>query len=110
MARKSTKKEADYIEFEYDGKEFKYSGRMYPENQKETQKCTITPMSLCLNGVITIKGCKLFQTDKNAWIQGPQYESGKGKNTEYKDYLYIDKDLNKEMDGLIAELEKLLDK
>lgn len=109
MARKSAKND-NFIEFEYDGKEFKYSGRMYPENQKETQKCTITPMTLCLNGVITIKGCKLFQSDKNAWIQGPQYESGKGKNAEYKDYLYIDKDLNKELDGLLEELEKLLDK
>lgn len=105
MARK-TKKAADFIEFEFDGKEFKYSGRLYPENQKETKKCTITPMSLTLNGVITIKGCKLFQTDKNSWITGPSYQAG----DDYKDYLYIDKDLNDEMDKLVAELEKLLDK
>lgn len=109
MARKAAK-ESNFIEFTFDGKEFKYSGRMYPDNQTETAKCTITPMTLCLNGMITIKGCKLFQSDKNVWIQGPQYASGKGKNVEYKDYLYIDKDLNKELDALVAELEKLLDK
>ena len=105
MARKAAK-EATFIEFEYDGKEFKYSGRLYPENQKETKKCTIVPMSLCLNGMITIKGCKLFRSDKNSWIQGPQYESSK----EYKDYLFVDKGLNKELDGLVVELENLLDK
>ena len=104
MARKE--KKADFIEFEFDGKEFKYSGRLYPENQTETNKCTITPMSLTLNGVITIKGCKLFQTDKNSWIAGPSYKS----KDEYKDYLYIDKDLNDELDKLVAEIEKLLDK
>lgn len=105
MARKTTKK-ADYVEFKFDGKEFKYSGRLYLDNQKETKKCTITPMSLTLNEVITIKGCKLFQTDKNSWITGPSYQSG----DDYKDYLYIGKDLNDEMDKLVEEIEKVLDK
>lgn len=109
MARKAAK-ESNFIEFTFDGKEFKYSGRLYPDYQKETKKCTIIPMSLCLNGMITISGCRLFRSDKNAWIVGPQYASGKDKNVEYKDYLYIDKDLNKELDGLVSELEKLLDK
>ena len=104
MARQ--KKEAEFIEFKYDGKEFQYSGRLYPQSKKDTAKCTITPMTLCLNGVITIKGCKLFQTDKSAWIQGPQYSYG--EKNEWKDYLYIDKALNKELDGLLYELEKLL--
>ena len=104
MARQA--KEETFIEYSMEGKEFNYSGRMYPDKAKETKKCTIIPMSLCLNGMITIKGCKLFRSDKNSWIQGPQYESGK----EYKDYLYVDKNLNKELDKLVSELEKLLDK
>lgn len=109
MARKAKEEKKDFIEFELKGVIFRYSGRMYPEKSIETKKCTIIPMSLCLNDMITIKGCKLFRTDKNSWIQGPQYLSGKGKDGEYKDYLYIDKELNTEMDGLVSELEKLLD-
>lgn len=110
MARKNSEGTKDYIEFEVKGVIFRYSGRMYPKNATKTAKCDIIPMSLCLNDTITIKGCKLFRTDKNSWIQGPQYASGKGKDTEYKDYLYIDKELNTEMDALVSELEKLLDK
>lgn len=104
MPRKSTKKEAAYKEFKYDGKEFQYTGRLYPDNKKETKKCEIIPLSLCLNGVITIKGMKLWRSDKNSWITGPSYQSG----DEYKDYLYIDKDFN-EIDKLVEELEKILD-
>ena len=104
MPRKSTKKESTYKEFKYDGKEFQYTGRLYPDNKKETKKCEIIPFSLCLNGVITIKGMKLWRSDKNSWITGPSYQSG----DEYKDYLYIDKDFN-EIDKLVEELEKILD-
>ena len=104
MARKSEKKEASFKEFSFDGKEFKYSGRLYPENKKETKKCDIIPFSLCLNGVITIKGMKLWRSDKNSWITGPSYQSG----DDYKDYLYIDKDF-KEIDRLVEALEKIID-
>lgn len=110
MARKNSEETRNYIEFEVKGVIFRYSGRLYPKNAIKNAKCDIIPMSLCLNDVITIKGCKLFRTDKNSWIQGPQYASGKGKDAEYKDYLYIDKELNTEMDALVSELEKLLDK
>ena len=104
MARKGSKKEATYKEFTFDGKEFKYSGRIYPDNAKQTAKYDIIPFSLCLNGVITIKGMKLWRSDKNSWITGPSYQSG----DEYKDYLYIDKDF-KEVDKLVEALEKILD-
>lgn len=106
MARQ--KKEAEFIEFNVEGKEFKYSGRLYPQSKKDTAKCTITPMTLCLNGLITIKGCKLFQTDKSAWVQFPQYSYG--EKNEWKDYVFVDKGLNKDMDALVYELEKLLEK
>lgn len=106
MARKAEKKEANFKEFKIDGVVFSYTGRLYPANATKTDKCDIIPFSLCLNGSITIKGCKLFRTDKKSWISGPSY---KGKDGEYKEYLYIDKELNVEMDKLISELEAILD-
>lgn len=106
MARKTEKKETTYKEFKIEGQIFQYSGRLYPENTTSTAKCDIIPFSLCLNGVLTIKGCKLFRSDKNSWITGPSYV---GKDKDYHDYLYIDKDLNKEIDQLIAGLEAMLD-
>jgi len=107
MARKTAeKKETDYKEYKIDGVVFSYSGRLYPKNATQTAKCDIIPFSLCLNGSITIKGCKLFRTDKNSWISGPSY---KGKDGNYKDYLYIDEELNVEMEKLISGLESILD-
>lgn len=106
MAKKGKAKEAEFIEFEVEGKEFDYSGRLFPERQREAGKLTITPMSLCISGLITIKGCSFYQTKDNAWIGGPQYKSG----DDYKDYLYIDKKLNKDMDELAEELAELLSK
>lgn len=107
MARKAAeKKEANYKEFKIDGVVFSYTGRLYPENESSTARCDIIPFSLCLNGCITIKGCKLFRTDKNSWISGPSY---KGKDGDYKEYIYIDKQLNPEMDKLISGLEAILD-
>ena len=92
---KDTKKKDNFVAFEYDGKEFKYSGRLYPDAQTETKKCTITPMSLTLNGVITIKGCRLMQTDDNTWINFPSW---KDKKDEYQSYVYVDKKLIKSSD------------
>lgn len=102
--KKSKKDKNEFIEFEYEGNEFSYTGRIYPERKKEVGKCTITPMSLTINNLITIKGCKLFQTDKNTWIQGPQYNV----DDEYKDYLYIAKELSEELDALCEEIEDKL--
>ena len=109
MARKSkeSKKANNFKEFSYEGKEFKYSGRLYPDSQTETAKCTITPMSLTLNDVITIKGCRLMQTDDNTWIA---YPSWKDKKDEYQSYIYVDKDFSKEeLDKVAEAVEKVLD-
>ena len=106
--KKDTKKKNsknDFAEFEFEGNEFKYTGRIYTERQKKTKKCTITPFSLTINGLITIKGCKLFVTDKNKWIQGPQYEY----NDEYNDYMYIAKELYDELDDLCDAIEEAID-
>lgn len=108
MARKTTKTEEkkSYKEFSYNGKEFQYSGRIYPDLAKDTGKCTITPVSLTLNGLLTIKGCKLMQTDDNAWLAWPSYKAADG---EYKELVFADKEYKaEELDGLVKVLESLL--
>lgn len=101
-AKKTTKASTNgYKEYEMKGDSFDYSGRIYTDKQREAGKLTITPISLCINGVLTIKGCSFYETDKNMWIGGPQYKSG----DEYKDFLYIDKELNDEMDDLAEAIK-----
>ena len=105
-AKKNTQKgnSNSFKEFEFKGKTFTYSGRLYPEAQREAGKLTITPMSLTLNGVLTIKGCSFMETKDNMWVSGPSYKTG----DEYKDYLYIDKALNEDMDALAEVISKQL--
>lgn len=107
MARaKKAEAEKQYKEFGFDGEEIKYSGRVYPDLAKETTKCTITPCNVTLNGVITVKGCKLLQTDKTAWIEWPQY---KNKDGEYVSYFFIEKEFNdKEIAGLVKAIEEAI--
>lgn len=106
-AKKSTQKgnSNSFKEFEFKGKTFTYSGRLYPENKREAGKLTITPMSLTLNDVFTIKGCSFLETKDNMWVSGPAYKSG----DEYKDYLYIDKALSEDMDALANAISDVLE-
>lgn len=106
MAAKKNSAAKEFIEFELKGQNFDYSGRLYPASKREAGKLSIVPMSLCLNGVFTVKGCSFYETSKNVWVGGPQYQSGK----EYKDYLYIDKECNEDMDNLAAYISELLSK
>ena len=106
MAAKKNAKAKEFVEFEMKGQNFDYSGRLYPENKREAGKLSIVPMSLCLNGVFTVKGCSFYETSKNVWVGGPQYQSGK----EYKDFLYMDKEMNDDMDNLAAYISELLSK
>lgn len=97
---------ANFKEFEFKGKEFTYTGRVYVENKKSFDKVDSTPMNLTLNGVITIKGCKLMQSDNATWISFPQY---KDKNNKYVSYFYIDKAFDDEEFYKVAlEVEKLI--
>lgn len=112
MARKGSNSKSvvdyKYKEFSFAGKELSYSGRIYYESVTHTDKCDITPLSLTINGIITIKGCKLFQTDKEAWISFPQY---KDKSDSYKDYIYIPREVKEsddEIGGLIKVIEAAL--
>lgn len=111
MARTKKATENKYKEFKYDGKEFQYTGRIYPDYQQETKskKATITPISITLNSVFTIKGCKLFQTDNNAWIKFPEYLHSKEDN-EYRSYIYYPEELNDEINELVKVIEEALDK
>lgn len=104
-ARKTNnQKTNDYIEFKMKGKTFDYSGRIYPDRKREAGKLTIYPISLTLNNAISIKSCSFYQTKDNMWVGGPQYKTG----DEYKDYLYIDKSINEEMDALAEEIDKTI--
>lgn len=109
MARKAkeTKKETkSFKEFSFKGKEIDYTGRVYPDLKKSTEACDITPMSLTINGVITIKGCKLMQTDKNSWIGFPQY---KDKDGNYLSYVYVDRAFaDEELAKLVDVIEKII--
>lgn len=109
MARKKKANENKYKEFKYDGKEFQYTGRIYPDYQIESEKATITPISITLDSVFTIKGCRLFQTDNNAWIKFPEYLHSK-KDNEYRSYIYYPEELNEEMGELVKVIEEALDK
>ena len=103
-ARKTNQKDSSFKEFELKGKAFDFSGRVYTDKKREAGKLTIYPMSLTLNGAITIKSCSFYQTKDNMWVGGPQYKTG----DEYKDYLYIDKSINEDMDALAEAIDKVI--
>lgn len=110
MARKAKENKKDnknYKEFSFKGKEIDYTGRVYPDLKKSTDKLDMTPMSLTINGVITIKGCKLMQTDDNSWIGFPQY---KDKDGDYMSYVYVDRAYSdSELSAVVEAIEKVLD-
>ena len=104
MARE-TKAAVKFKEFEYSGKEFKYSGRIWIGKKDSKAKADRTPMSLTLNGVITIKGCKLIQTDKSVFISFPQFKKQSG---DYDSYIYTPREFNDELDEVAKAAEKVL--
>lgn len=107
--KKNTSKAAgngstNFKEFDVKGKNFNFTGRVYTDRKREAGKLTIYPMSLCINGLITIKGCSYYETANNMWVGGPQFKSG----DEYKDYLYIDKEAAEDMDALAEAINSIL--
>lgn len=105
-AKKSNSKANGFKEFDVKAQNFNYSGRIYVDKKREAGKLTIYPMSLCIDHLITIKGCSYYETENNCWIGGPHYKSG----DEYKDYLYIDKANNEDMDSLASYISELISK
>lgn len=104
--KKTENKESSFKEFEFKGKEILFSGRIYPDLTKSLDKVDMTPMNLTINGVISIKGCKLMQSDKNTWIAFPQYKDSKGN---YQSYVYVDKAYSEaELDKVAAAAEEAM--
>jgi hypothetical protein len=104
MARTTKETKNERKEFAYDGKEFKYTGVIWPGLKQEGKNADRTPMSLTLNGVISIKGCKLVQTDKNTFIAFPQYQK---KDGSYDSFVWIPKEFD-ELEAVAGEAEKAL--
>ena len=107
MARAAKKgTESSFREFEFKGKEITFSGRIYPDLKKSGDNVDITPMNLTINGVISIKGCRLMQSDTNTWIAFPQYKDSKGN---YQSYVYVDRAYSEaELDKVAAAAEEVM--
>ena len=99
MAKKDNKKSNGYAEFKMKGDTFDYSGRVYPAKKKGNPFVYLT-----INGVITIQ-CHLVEGKKSNFIGWPSYEvDGKWKSS-----VYVDEELNDEIDKLIEVIEKALE-
>lgn len=97
MAKKKSSKE--YAEFKLKGETFDYTGRVYPAKKDGNPFIYLT-----LNDVFTIQ-CHLVEGKKSNFIGWPSYKSG----NDYKSLIYVDKDLNEEIDLLITQIEAALE-
>lgn len=92
MAKKTTPAKATednkYFEFNVHCGDYDLSGRLYTSLEKTVGKMTVTPLSITIDDLLSIKGCSFKQTEKNAWISFPEY---KNKNGDYVSYVYVDK-------------------
>lgn len=106
MAKKNAPSKASngFKEFNYESENYTFSGRIYPDLAKTYGKVTSTPVSLTIDDLMSIKGCSLKQTDKNAWIAFPEY---KNRDGDYVSYVYVDKEQGA-FDELAGHLESLL--
>lgn len=103
---KAEEKKVNYKEFKYTGKVFEYTGRIFPGRDGSGKIRRRWGLTLTLNGVLDIKGCTLTETDSNVFISWPQYHNETKK--EWVSYIYVNKDLNDELDGLVNELMKVV--
>lgn len=108
MNKKTTtkSKKPQFKEYAYSGKTFEYSGRIYSGRDGSGKIVRRWPLSMTFNGVFTLKGVWLTQTKNNVFLSYPTWFDETAK--EWKDYVFVDAELKKEMDGLINELCKLV--
>ena len=100
MAKKEKeKKSKDYAEFKFKGETFDYTGRVYPAKKKGNPFIYLT-----INDVITIQ-CHLVEGKKSSFIGWPSYEV----DGKWKSNIFVDEDLNDEMDKLVEVIEKALE-
>lgn len=106
MARTASANTQKYKDVEFTGKEFKYTVRIWNTLTKKGDKIDVTPMTVTLNGVLSVKGCKLIQSDNATWISFPQY---KDKDGQYVSYIYTDKEFSQaEIDELAKAIEEAI--
>lgn len=98
---KSKSKSKEFAEFKFSGETFEYTGRVYPAKRNGDPFVYLT-----LNDVFTIQ-CHLKETKKGDLFLN--FPSWKDKDGEYHRYIYIDKDLNDEVEKLIEKISKALD-
>ena len=98
-ASKETGKE--FLEFEYEGKTFDYTGRIYPKKEGKGNVVSKHGMSITLNKNFTIN---IVETADSFFISWPQYSAGDA----FKSYIYVDKVLNDEIDKLTQAIADLL--
>lgn len=101
MAKEAKK----YKEFKVTGDSFEYTGRVYAGREGTGKVKRKWGLTLTLNGVITIKGIWLVQTESGkVFFTYPQYKSG----DNYASYIYIDKALNDDFAKLTKSICKSL--
>lgn len=110
VKKKAEKKEAakklSFKEFKFTGKTFEYTGRIFPSKEGSGKVKRKWGLTICLNGVFSLKGCQLVETDSNVFITYPQYFV-KGKTDSdgtWNSYVYVDKELNDELDAFVSYL------
>lgn len=104
MARKNNEtKKSTFKEFTYSNGANNASGRIYPDNVRNTEKAERYPLLLTING-LAIVGAYLVLTDNNTFITFPQY---KAKDGNYKSIVYM---YEKEDIAFLADLAKEIEK
>lgn len=102
-SKKEEKKEkATFIEFDFKSESFDFSGRVYPgetQNSKNGNQYRRSYLSLCINGLITINGCNLVETESATFISFPGYQTKDGEN---KSFIFTNKDIRDELESLAA--------
>ena len=109
MSKKSaTKNESKnaYVEYKCEGEQYNYSGRIYLEHSNTFGKVTSVPVSVTIDDLITIKGCHYKYTDKNAWVEFPEYKSG----DEYKSFFYFAEGMNNDLTAIANAIGKAVNK
>lgn len=102
MAKKEEKK---YLEYKFTGKNFEYSGRIFPGKDGNGKVKREWLMGLTLNGVFAVKGVWLKQTSTGkVFLNFPQYKSG----DKYMSYIFTEKEMQEDFKNLIQYLCKLL--
>ena len=104
--KKEEAKKSSFKEFKFTGKTFEYTGRVFPSKEGGGKVKRRWGLTLCLNGVFSLNGCQLVETDSNVFITYPQYfVKGKTDNDgAWNSYVYIDKELNEELDAFVNYL------